>query len=162
MLSTHYRQPIDWTVERLLQAKATLMEFAEMLHGSPSAEEPHPDALAALSDDLNTPSALSIIHGIAKSARRGNDTQRAELKATLQFLGVYDDEARADFDLLAERRDIDPAVIAPLIEQRLAARKAKNWAESDRIREELAGMGVTLKDAKDPKSGEIVTTWEVA
>ena len=48
------------------------------------------------------------------------------------------------------------------IEARNAARKAKNFAEADRIRGELEAMGVTLKDAKDPKTGELVTTWEVA
>jgi cysteinyl-tRNA synthetase len=49
-----------------------------------------------------------------------------------------------------------------LIEARHAARKAKNFAEADRIRDELAAMGIELKDAKDPKTGELVTTWEVA
>ncbi len=46
--------------------------------------------------------------------------------------------------------------------RRLAARKAKNWAEADRIRDELAAMGIALKDSKDPATGEIVTTWEIA
>jgi cysteinyl-tRNA synthetase len=49
-----------------------------------------------------------------------------------------------------------------LLEARLAARKAKNFAESDRIRDELAAMGIKLKDGKDPATGEPVTTWEVA
>jgi cysteinyl-tRNA synthetase len=48
------------------------------------------------------------------------------------------------------------------IEARNAARKAKNFKEADRIRDELAAMGIELKDAKDPKTGELVTTWEVA
>ena len=49
-----------------------------------------------------------------------------------------------------------------LIEARHEARAAKNFKEADRIRDELAGMGITLKDAKDPKTGELVTTWEIA
>ena len=49
-----------------------------------------------------------------------------------------------------------------LIDARNAARKAKNFEEADRIRDELAAMGIILKDAKDPKTGELVTTWEVA
>ena len=81
MLGTHYRQPIDWTVERLVQARATLMDFGSFLHEAPVAEEPHPEVIAALSDDLNTPSAMSIIHGIAKSAHR-NAEVAAQLKAT--------------------------------------------------------------------------------
>jgi cysteinyl-tRNA synthetase len=52
--------------------------------------------------------------------------------------------------------------VQELIKARNAARKAKNFKEADRIRGELEAMGVTLKDAKDPKTGELVTTWEVA
>ncbi len=92
MLGTHYRQPIDWTVDRLVQARSTLFDFST-LHGVPAAPEPHPDVIAALSDDLNTPSALSIIYGLAKSARR-NAEVAGQLKATLQFLGVYEMKPR--------------------------------------------------------------------
>ena len=60
------------------------------------------------------------------------------------------------------REKVDEARININIEARLAARKAKNWAEADRIRDELAAMGIALKDAKDPETGEIVTTWEIA
>ena len=162
MLSTHYRQPIDWTVDRLVQARATLCEFADMLHGVIPAAEPNADVVNALSDDLNTPSAISIIHGLAKSARRGNAQVAAELKATLQFLGVYDDESRADLSVGQTAPEVDAAKVGELIAARLAARKAKNFKEADRIRDELAAMGVALKDAKDPKTGDIVTTWEIA
>ncbi len=160
MLGTHYRQPIDWTVERLVQARATLMDFASFLHEAPIAEEPHPDVIAALSDDLNTPSAMSIIHGIAKSAHRNADVA-AQLKATLQFLGVYENEARGDFAVGYEAQSVDAARVDGLIAARNTARKAKNFKEADRIRDELAGMGIQLKDAKNPATGEIETTWEV-
>ncbi len=58
--------------------------------------------------------------------------------------------------------DVDEEEIDRLITARLDARRDKNWAEADRIRNELAAKGVQLKDAKDPATGEIVTTWEVA
>ena len=54
------------------------------------------------------------------------------------------------------------AKVQSLIEARNAARAAKNFKEADRIRDELAAMGIEVKDAKDPKTGELVTTWEVA
>ncbi len=161
MLGTHYRQPIDWTVERLAQARAALAEFAEILAGVAPAEAPQADAVAALADDLNTPSALSILHGIAKSARRGNAAAAAELSATLRFMGLYGGESRAEI-LLDERAvDVDGAKVEALIAARLAARRVKDFKESDRIRDELTAMGIQLKDAKDPRTGEIVTTWEV-
>ncbi len=160
MLGTHYRQPIDWTVERLAQARSTLFDLASILHDVPAASEPHPDVVAALSDDLNTPSALSIIHGLAKSARRNTDVA-GQLKATLQFLGVYDNETQAELNVGHEAREVDADKVEALVAARLAARKAKDFKEADRIRDELAGMGVQLKDAKDPATGEIVTTWDV-
>lgn len=161
MLATHYRQPIDWTVERLVQARSTLMDFADLLEGVPPAPAPHPDVIAALSDDLNTPSALSIMYGLAKSARR-NPEVASELKATLGFLGLYGSETREDFNVGVERAEIDEARIETLVAARLEARKRKDFKEGDRIRDELAGLGITLKDAKNPNTGEIVTTWELA
>jgi cysteinyl-tRNA synthetase len=162
MLSTHYRQPIDWTVERLVQARATLYDLADLLHGVDPAAEPNADVLAALSDDLNTPSALSILHGLAKSARRGNAEAAAGLKASLALLGVYGDETREELAVGAKARALDPAEVDALIARRLAARKAKDFKEADRLRDELAALGIQLKDAKDPKTGEITTTWEIA
>ena len=108
MLGTHYRQPIDWTVDRLVQARSTLMDFGSFLHEVPVAAEPHPEVIAALSDDLNTPSAMSIIHGVAKSAHR-NAQAAAQLKATLQFLGVYGDEKQVDFAVGYEAASVDEA-----------------------------------------------------
>ena len=160
MLGTHYRQPIDWTVERLVQARATLFEVAELLHGVKAEGVPQREVVDALTDDLNTPSVISILHGLLKSARR-NEGVRGALKATLEFMGLYGDETREELDVGFEARAIDEGKVSELIAARLAARKAKNFNESDLIRDELAGMGVALRDAKDPKTGEIVTTWEV-
>jgi cysteinyl-tRNA synthetase len=161
MLGTHYRQPIDWTAERLLQARATLLDFADMLSDVESSGTPNADVIAALSDDLNTPSALSIVHGLAKSAKR-NPEMAAELRATLEFLGLYGGETRDALNVGVEAVAVDAGKVDALVAARLAARKAKDFKESDRLRDELAAMGVSLKDAKDPKTGEIVTTWEVA
>jgi cysteinyl-tRNA synthetase len=161
MLGTHYRQPIDWTVERLLQARATLSDFADLVAGVAAAAAPNADVVAALSDDLNTPSALSILHGLAKSARRNADAA-AELAATLAFMGLYGGETREALNVGVETVAVDAAKVDALVAARLAARKAKDFKESDRLRDELAAMGVAVKDAKDPATGEIVTTWEIA
>ena len=160
MLGSHYRSPMDWTVDRLAQSRATLMEFADLIQGVP-ASEPDPEVVAALSDDLNTPRAISIIHGIAKSAQRGSKDSAAALKASLQLMGVYDAETRADFARGQPVVSVDAVAVDRLIAARLAARKAKDFKESDRIRDELVALGVMIKDAKDPASGDIVTTWEV-
>ncbi len=161
MLGTHYRQPIDWTVDRLVQARATLAEIAETLVGVTPAAAPHGDVLAALEDDLNTPSAISIIHGLAKSARRGNAATAAELKSALQLMGIYDNEKPDDFFVGAGAPQVEEDEIAEAIQARLDARRARDFKEADRIRDDMASRGIQLKDGKDPKTGEIVTTWEV-
>ncbi len=160
MLSTHYRQPIDWTLERVMQAKNALQEFASLVHGVTAADAPNPDVLSALRDDLNTPSAISILHGLAKSAKRGDTAKAADLRATLEFLGLYGGETAAELSL-QKFAQIDAKQVYALIDQRLEARKNKDFKASDRIRDELTAIGVVLKDAKDPKTGDIVTTWEM-
>jgi cysteinyl-tRNA synthetase len=101
---------------------------------------------AALADDLNTPFALTILHGIENSR---------ELDVALKLLGV-DVHSYVKWVQIERARSIDERVVSSLVSSRNAARAAKNWAESDRIRDELAAMGVTLKDNKDG-----TTTWEV-
>ncbi|QEL22773.1 cysteine--tRNA ligase [Bosea sp. F3-2] len=146
MLKTHYRQPIDWTVKALEEAEKTLQDWAEAAQGA-KVSEPSAELLDALADDLNTARALAEFHAL----RRSGDLPA--LLAGLDLLGITLPEVAA------------PAVIAPevesLIAARLDARRAKNFAESDRIRDELAAMGIALKDGKDPATGEPTTSWEV-
>jgi len=160
MLGTQYRQPIDWTVDRLVQARATLFEFAELLHGVPAEGEPHEDVVAALADDLNTPSMLSILHGLAKSARRNAD-RAGQLKATLQFLGLYGDETAAELNVGAEVPAVDADKVEELIAARHTARRAKDYKEADRLRAEIDALGVTLRDERDRITGDVSTSWEV-
>ncbi len=152
MLSTHYRQPIDWTVDRLVQTRTTLMEWARALHGVDPANEPPSEFLGALEDDLNTPAALAVVHELAAAART-NAEDKARLKRALNFLGVYDDEKDADF--IVGREAVDASAVEGLIAKRNAARKAKDFAEADRLRGELSAMGVAIEDG--PKG----TTWKV-
>ena len=161
MLGTAYRSPLDWTVDRLVHARQTMMEFAEIVHDVPSAAAPDAEFLAAISDDLNTPSALSILHGMAKSGKRGNRDSAALLRSSLELVGLYAGETRDDFAAGQPRVTIDAAKVENLISARLAARQSKNFKESDRIRDELVAMGVVIKDGKDPSTGEPITTWDV-
>jgi cysteinyl-tRNA synthetase len=154
MLTAHYRQPIDWTIERVTQAKHTLQDFATIVHGGVSSDAPNAEVIAALADDLNTPSAISILHGLAKSARRGDAARTAELRATLEFLGLYGGETPAELSLAPEA-DVDVARVEALIDARSAAKVARNFKEADRIRDELLALGIVLKDSKDG------TAWEV-
>ena len=151
MLGTHYRQPIDWTVDRLVQTRTTLMEWARLLHNVEPAAELPKAFLDALFDDLNTPAAFAVIYELA-SAARTNDIAKAQLKKVLNFLGAYDNEKDIDF-LVGQ--SVDAAQVEDLIGKRNAARKAKNFAEADRLRAELTSLGVAIED------GPQGTTWKV-
>ena len=149
MLRTHYRQPIDWTVKALEEAETTLVRLYEKVSGVQPGQ-PSVEVLNALADDLNTPLALSELYRIADTTK---------LAATLHLLGFSGDLAKVG--VVAKPVDAGLAArVEALIAARLAARAAKNWAESDRIRDELAELGVALKDGKGP-DGQPVTTWEV-
>ena len=160
MLGTHYRQPIDWTVDKLVQARTMLFDWSKFLNEAPTHDQPHPDLIGALNDDLNTPAAISVLHGLTKTVRTVEDVRL--LKASLQFLGIYENETLSDLNVGVEIIRYDGERIQKLVDARKAARKAKDFKESDRIRDELAKMGIALKDSKDAATGEIVTTWEVA
>jgi cysteinyl-tRNA synthetase len=149
MLRTHYRQPIDWTVKALEEAETALRRWAEFVKKRETTGDSgafsHQFA-AALADDLNTPLAVSLLHDVFDPSL---------LDAALKLLGV-DTQNYLDWIENEKRSSIDSEAIDSLIAARLAARVAKNWAESDRIRDELAALGVALKDNKDG-----TTTWEV-
>jgi cysteinyl-tRNA synthetase len=169
MLRTHYRQPIDWTKKSLEESQATLDRWGEIsdrLGGTLVKGLPCDSGVVeALQDDLNTPLAIARLHELAKEAKGGNDVAGEKWLASAAFLGfdVSRWHARAQSADLVEVIDPDLAVrVKSLVARRGEARKTKNFKEADRIRDELAASGVLLKDAKDPATGEIVTTWELA
>jgi cysteinyl-tRNA synthetase len=178
MLMTHYRQPLDWTAAMTAQARLALIKFSRQLSGwreiATQANKPngglYPPFIDALNDDLNTPEAISTLHALEEEIRttRHPGSRKEQLvKQLINSFALIGLDGLADFEdrLLASEKAqlaIDEAFVQERIEARLAARKTKNWAEADRIRDELAAMGIALKDAKNPATGEIETTWEIA
>jgi cysteinyl-tRNA synthetase len=140
MLQTHYRQPIDWTVERLTAARATLMDWAKLVQDVPAATDVPAELVEALSDDLNTPAAMSVLHELTALARKSAEG-RSSLRRALTFIGVLGEERFSDFAV-----GVDTAAVDQLIAARNAARKAKDFAEADRLRGELKAMGVEIED----------------
>ncbi|MFY8152914.1 MAG: cysteine--tRNA ligase [Hyphomicrobiales bacterium] len=157
MLRTQYRQPIDWTLAALEEAEKTLLGWYE---GDGSSDGDVDEAvLDALSDDLNTPAAIAALFQGGKSLEATKKRQ-----ATLRLLGfsVNHGEVAGHASRVAGiDKAIDEALVTATINARLAARRAKNFAESDRLRDELAAMGVAVKDSKDPVTSEPTSTWEL-
>ena len=153
LLSAHYRAPLDWSEDLLKQAQASL----DRLYGAAlrlkdveaSTAEPPAAFLDALADDLNTPAAvaeLSALVTAANNAKKPAEQAKAkgELLAAARLLGVLQNDPQAWF-----RASFSPQVAAAidaLVDERVAARAAKNWAEADRIRDALAEKGVEVMD----------------
>ena len=162
MLMTHYRQPLNWTEVGLREAKRVLDHWYDLTAETSSRGMLCADTLAAIEDDLNTPKAVSALHELRQAAVHGAKGAAHSLKASAQLLGLLQQDVRAWAAWRPPSFARDDVHIASFIEARNAARKARDFKEADRIRGELEAMGITLKDAKDPKTGELVTTWEVA
>ncbi len=149
MLMTHYREPIDFSVKRLEEAERLLAKWPA---GEAGEAEPDAAVIEALADDLNTVAAIQALHALAQAAN-------ADPAAASRLCGERGTPRRP-----AEDGEIDEAVasaVDALVAMRLEMLKAKNFAEADKIRDDLAAKGVQLKDGKDPATGERVTTWEV-
>jgi cysteinyl-tRNA synthetase len=154
MLMTHYRQPLDWARKRTEEAAVALDSFRHFTTAVDGGEL-SPRVLAALEDDLNTPQVIMELHRLADDARTGDWRSACQLKETCAFLG-FELKTNLQEVLKLQRGGVNEIEINALIDDRAAARARKDWAESDRIRDELAKMGVVVKDTKDG------TTWEVA
>ena len=159
-LTTHYQQPFNFTFEGLEQAKAILDKFYNALLKAGDVAvidvEPNEKLIEALADDLNTPLALSYLHEDVNNLNKATtDEERAKYKSQLmadaEMLGLLYNEPEAWFK---GENDDESGEIEALIEKRAEAKKNKDWATADAIRDELKNRGIVLEDSP---SG---TTWK--
>ncbi|MGY3483001.1 cysteinyl-tRNA synthetase [Bradyrhizobium sp. USDA 4011] len=159
MLRTHYRSPLDWTEKATEEAAKTLDDwYAVAADAEPGA--PSPAMVEALYDDLNTAQAMAVLHGL-RSAASSSEASRKELAGSLRLLGFLAESAASWKGRKEQASGVDAAAVEALIAERTSARARKDFKESDRIRDQLAAMGVAIKDGKDAE-GKPITAWEVA
>jgi cysteinyl-tRNA synthetase len=155
MLKTHYRSPIDWMLKGVEESAKTLDDWY-WVAADAKGERPSEVVIAALADDLNTSQMIASLHGLRNSAASGNERDRSEFAASLRLLGFLSESAAQWNNRKQQASGVDAKQVDGLIADRTAARARKDFKESDRIRDELAAMGVVIKDSKDG------TTWEIA
>jgi cysteinyl-tRNA synthetase len=171
LLSAHYRQPLDWSdalVEQSIRTLDRLYGTLRDLAGVDADAGTAPVEIeAALQDDLNTPEALAVIARLAGEARAATapDARRAAKGALLgaaALLGILQQDPEAWFKHAAGGPALDEAEIQRLVDLRVAEKKARNFAEADRIREQLLAMGVVVEDTAQGPRWKVVKADERA
>ena len=144
LMRSHYRSTLDFSDAGLIEAKRELDKFYRAIQQHPDAVDrkvPLHLVFDALLDDLNTPAAIAALHKYAELAFAGNAAGAVALKAAGQLLGLFNVSPEEWF-----RGGIDEGAIEGLVAQRVLARLAKDFAESDRIRDRLTAAGIVLED----------------
>jgi cysteinyl-tRNA synthetase len=176
LLSSHYRGPINYSMAQLAQADETLLGLYRALNGAESSATAEGSAgavdaewmarfRAAMDDDFNTPEALAALQGVARELNQakasGDMANAVRSAATLRAMGAVLGVLQTDPDTYLKRsvgeQRMSDAEIEALLAARRTARNDKNFAESDRLREQLTAAGILLED----KAGG-VTQWRRA
>ena len=166
MIAAHYRSPINYSVEVINQSISALerlyncrdeLDFALSQAGAEgsdalqkAADEAKEKFIAALSDDLNTADGIAALFDLCKEINLRLNGEEPQQKAALEHAAQIFDELAGVLGLLYNRKknEVTPE-IQELVDRRQAARKAKDFAEADALRDQLAAMGVTLKDTPE-------------
>ena len=166
MIAAHYRSPINYSVEVINQSISALerlyncrdeLDFALSQAGAEgsdalqkAADEAKEKFIAALSDDLNTADGIAALFDLCKEINLRLNGEEPQQKAALEHAAKIFDELAGVLGLLYNRKknEVTPE-IQELVDRRQAARKAKDFAEADALRDQLAAMGVTLKDTPE-------------
>ena len=158
LLSAHYRQPLDWSDEGVANARNKLdrlygaVRGISVPDGARAAAEPLDSVVAALENDLNTPEAMAEFFGLARTLNKVKEEEGAEavklaarMYATGDLLGLLQSDPEEWFAGPIEGQ-LAPADIEAMIEKRNIARKQKDFAAADAIRDELADAGIQIED----------------
>ena len=158
LMSSHYRQPLKWSDDLVDQSKKilnTFYSFLEQYEGIDIIDiNVNEEILNSLSDDINTPKAISVLHSMFKDLKKDPDNNelRSSFIKSANFMGLL--FSKPSNWLLKEDNNIDTKVIDKLIEERNQARQSRDFLVADNIRDKLLDMGIVLEDKND------ITTWK--
>ena len=156
MISTHYRQPINWTENNLIECKKTLDKWYQLIsenNFSFDNEKISSEVINALEDDLNTPKAISVLHQLYKDCKSNDRNTVETFLSSANFLGILMHTSSEWLSWGKEKLSIDEKQIELLISERKSARDNGNFEKADKIRNDLEHKGILLED------NEGKTTW---
>ncbi len=148
LLSTHYRQPLDWTSERVLEMSAIIKKWRTVCEGSNAAEGPSTGLIEALADDLNTPLAISELHRLANEGKY--DTLLASARLMGFMKGNNCDDRQASLESSVKRR------IEQLLVDRKKAKMNADFVLADAIRDKFNSVGIIIQDTPEG------TKWDIS
>ncbi len=171
LLRAHYRQPLDWSDRTLAQARATLDGWYTVLRDLADVEvAAHERKLpaeveAALCDDLNTPEAFAVVARLAAAARAATTPEaqraaKADLLGAADMLGILQHDPEAWFKQTVGAHAIDEVEVQRQVDARVAAKKARDFAAADRIRDELLALGIVIEDTAQGPRWKVVKPGE--
>ena len=156
MISTHYRQPLNWTENNLIECKKTLDKWYQLIsenNFSFDNEKISSEVIDALEDDLNTPKAISVLHQLYKDCKSNDRNTVETFLSSANFLGILMHTSSEWLSWGKEKLSIDEKQIELLISERKSARDNGNFEKADKIRNDLEHNGILLED------NEGKTTW---
>ena len=153
LLSSHYKQPLDWSEKLINESKNTLDKWYSQFEEMESEELPD-DVLSPLLEDLNTPEYISKLHSLYDKASKGNKSSKARFLSAWKLIGLFGENVKSWKNFKKQRAKVDERFINQKIIDRNNARKKKNYKLADSIRIELEKNGIIIEDKQNK------TTWK--
>jgi cysteinyl-tRNA synthetase len=159
LLSSHYRQGLDWNESIIHQSEKLLDKLYKILsdeniNSSSTNSKLDKNILEALADDLNTPKVISILNSLVKKYSQDSGINKKDIAETIKasgnLIGILNEDPVRWFE--RDSKDLDIELIENLMQQRDQAKSNKDFTKADSIRDELVGLGVEILDSQDGSS----------
>ena len=153
LLSSHYKQPLDWNEKLITESQNTLEKWYSQFEKI-NSEELNDDVLKPLREDLNTPEYIAKLHSLFDEASKGSKPSKVKFLSACRLIGLLEEDKKTWESFKKSKAKVDESFINQKIKDRNAARKKGNYKLADTIRKELDDKGVVIEDKQDK------TTWK--
>ena len=153
LLSSHYKQPLDWNEKLIKESQNTLDKWYDQFEKIES-DELHDDVMKPLLEDLNTPEYITKLHSLYDESSKGNKSSKVKFLTACKLIGLFEEDRNSWENFKKSKAKIDENFVNQKIKDRKNARKEGNYKLADIIRKELEDNGVIIEDKQDK------TTWK--